>query len=939
MDNNIKDFEQIHAELKGVGVELFAWDEILAIGKADRKPIIPLKPDDMITLTYTSGSTGKPKGIIVLDKHLNRDIRPWRTGSLPVITISFGPLAHATARRSAYVTVASGGRLGIFNGSMDTLFEDIAVLRPTFLTCPPRVWNQMYTDFLQTLDLALKANPDKDPQQVAEGLYNEIKMKLGCDRLWSITTGGAPTSPEVISWMKDCFKCGVFDSYGTTEIGGVAIDSTLNLELVYKLVDVPELGYFSTDQPLPRGELWVKPTLEREGVMNYYKDEVNSKENYDAEGYATTGDIVELNPKTRKIKIIDRRKNFFKLAQSEFVAPERVENILLQCPLIYQIWIYAESIQSYVVGVVVLKDNTYEEFRKEKGISDTDEQLSTNVELIQRVLRALKEVGEKGSLRPYEIPKAIKIDHNRFTVQNGLQTPSFKLSRASLVKRYREEMRELYKSTNDIMQHQIQQQIADLVANDLNIEIGDGKATPLVEMGVDSVKATKLLNEIKERFKVEVPISVLYNNAASINAIGEYVMKQQQGQEVKVDKPKYDWFSESTLPSEVVEAIKSHQYEKKNRDGASILLTGVTGFVGAFLLNELLAQKENHKVFCLIRTKEKQEKAFMSPEAMKRLEETLTEYQLWNSVREHLDRVIPVAGDLEVENFGLTESDFDMLCQEVSIIYHNGARVNGILPYETLRASNVIGTKTALKIASKHHLKLFCFVSTLSIFNGNSHDDFSETAAISTDNLSFVGGYAASKRAAELLVKNASEAGLPTVIVRLGTITGHSITGATNMAQYISKVLHTCLKLKIVPDVAEVTIDMTPVNFAASAIVGLCNETNAGHTYHIYNRCLAFTKLFKYLNKSGFGTGAKLVSTDQFTETVTSSRSEDECPLFPLKSYFQHGFPGSGAAYPNQTTRTALSQIKLKYPKIGRKVICSYFNYINGLETAAKAEK
>jgi len=90
--------------------------------------------------------------------------------------------------------------------------------------------------------------------------------------------------------------------------------------------------------------------------LNYYKDEVNSKENYDAEGYVTTGDIVELNPKTKKIKIIDRRKNFFKLAQSEFVAPERIENILLQCPLVHQIWIYAESIQSYVVAVVVLKD-------------------------------------------------------------------------------------------------------------------------------------------------------------------------------------------------------------------------------------------------------------------------------------------------------------------------------------------------------------------------------------------------------------------------------------------------------------------------------------------------------------------------------------------------------------------------------------------------------
>ncbi len=159
------------------------------------------------------------------------------------------------------------------------------------------------------------------------------------------------------------------------------------------------------------------------------------------------------------------------------------------------------------------------------------------------------------------------------------------------------------------------------------------------------------------------------------------------------------------------------------------------------------------------------------------------------------------------------------------------------------------------------------------------------------------------------------------------------------MAQYISKMLHTCLKLKVVPDVAEVTLDMTPVDFAASAIVGLCNDSNIGGTYHIYNRCLSFTKLFKYLAKSGFGSGATLVSTDKFTEIVTSSRSEEECPLFTLKSYFQNGFPGTGVAYPNQITRTALSQIKLKYPKIGRKVICSYFNYIATLDAASMADK
>ena len=252
-------------------------------------------------------------------------------------------------------------------------------------------------------------------------------------------------------------------------------------------------------------------------------------------------------------------------------------------------------------------------------------------------------IGEKGTLRPYEIPKAIKIDHCPFTVQNGLQTPSFKLSRASLIKRYREEMSELYATTNNHMQRHIQRQIADLIAKDLNVEVGEGNATPLIDMGVDSVKATKLLNEIKERFKVNVPISMFYNNFASINVIGEYVMKQQQGRDVTVDKPKYDWISESALPNEVRDAIQANKYEKKKRDGASILLTGATGFVGAFLLNELLEQKENYKVYCLIRTKEKHDNAMMCPSAMKRLEETLTKYQLWNSVQKCLDRVIPVS--------------------------------------------------------------------------------------------------------------------------------------------------------------------------------------------------------------------------------------------------------------------------------------------------------
>jgi len=118
---------------------------------------------------------------------------------------------------------------------------------------------------------------------------------------------------------------------------------------VMRLKDCPELEYLHTDKPYPRGELQFRGPI---AIKGYFKNEEKTKELFDDEGFINSGDIALVYP-NGGVKIIDRVKNIFKLAQGEYIAPEKIENVYCQCPGVLQIFVHGDSLQAFLVGVLV----------------------------------------------------------------------------------------------------------------------------------------------------------------------------------------------------------------------------------------------------------------------------------------------------------------------------------------------------------------------------------------------------------------------------------------------------------------------------------------------------------------------------------------------------------------------------------------------------------
>ena len=164
-------------------------------------------------------------------------------------------------------------------------------------------------------------------------------------------TGSAPISPELKTWVETLLDMHLTDGYGSTEAGMVLFDGEVQRPPVidYKLVDVPDLGYFATDRPYPRGELLVKTENMFPG---YYKRPEITADVFDADGYYRTGDVVaEVGPD--KLVYVDRRNNVLKLAQGEFVTVAKLEAVFGNSPLVRQIYVYGNSARPYLLAVVV----------------------------------------------------------------------------------------------------------------------------------------------------------------------------------------------------------------------------------------------------------------------------------------------------------------------------------------------------------------------------------------------------------------------------------------------------------------------------------------------------------------------------------------------------------------------------------------------------------
>jgi long-chain acyl-CoA synthetase len=361
--------------------------------------------------------------------------------------------------------------MGYYTGDVRKLFEDIDVLKPTIFVTVPRLLGRLYDKVMEAVRIGGikqamfdKAYGDK-LADLKLGYYtntlwdnlvfSKVKGKLG-GNVRFIITGSAPISPNLLDFLRICFCCPVLEGYGQTETcasgtrtlwgdtdtGHVGIPQP-SIEL--KLVDVPEMNYFSTDQP-PRGEICFRgPTC----TSGYYNNPEKTKETIDENGWIHTGDVGCLFP-NGNVKIIDRKKNIFKLSVGEYVAPEKLENFFNQSKFVSQSFIYGDSIKASVVGIIVPDSEVLLKWAEDNNHASKGNlpALCQDEAINKMILDDMIKVGKKNDLKGFEFPKKIFLSPELFSVENDLLTPTFKLKRAQAKDRYMEQINLLYEGVD-----------------------------------------------------------------------------------------------------------------------------------------------------------------------------------------------------------------------------------------------------------------------------------------------------------------------------------------------------------------------------------------------------------------------------------------------------------------------------------------------------------
>ncbi len=366
-----------------------------------------------------------------------------------------------------------------------------------------------------------------------------------------------------------------------------------------------------------------------------------------------------------------------------------------------------------------------------------------------------------------------------------------------------------------------------------------------------------------------------------------------------------------------------------------IFLTGATGFVGAFLLSELLQNKQAN-VYCLVRA--------ANPESAKnKLQNNLKNYLLWQEFFN--DRIIPIVGDLSQPRLGLTKPEFQELANKLDIIYHNGAVTNLVYPYSMLEASNVSGTQEILRLASQIKLKPVHYISTLSVLTSTEHSQIEKITQLNNFKHLQVpsGGYPQTKWVCEKLISEAHFRGIPVSIYRLGRVSGDSKNGVTNINDRLIRMIRGFIQLECVPDVNSI-VDMTPVDYIAKAIVYLSQQEkpkSLNQIFHLSNpQPINSAKLFDWIRYEGYPI-MKMSSKQWQAKLNNLSEISTDNPLYPLIPFFidkEKNTPkninfldSSNSSYSQYNLQNTLNQLvgtSITCPAVDEKLLSTYFSWL-----------
>jgi fatty acid CoA ligase FadD9 len=969
MDNHREALEAATTRLAETPVVVETLPDVLARGNAS--PALPAFDwgDDnaLALLIYTSGSTGTPKGAMypaqsVKNSWRRSSMAMWgNEGAIPSITLNFMPMSHMMGRGIMYGTLGAGGTAYfVARSDLSTFLEDLALVRPTQLSFVPRIWDMIFQEFQSEVE---RWSADgADHWAVEADVLADLRRNLLGGRFVSAMTGSAPISADMKAFVESLLDIHLVDGYGSTEAGAVFVDGQVKRPPVidYKLVDVPELGYFRTDRPHPRGELLVKSETMFPG---YYKRPEITADVFDADGYYRTGDIVaEVGPD--QLRYLDRRNNVLKLSQGEFVTVSRLEAVFVESPLIRQIFVYGNSARSYLLAVVVPTEDALARHDAEA--------------LKPLITESLQDVARAAGLQSYEIPRDFIVETTPFTLENGLLTGIRKLARPKLKEYYGDRLDQLYTDLADSQANELRElrlhgadgPVLETIGRAAGALLGAAAAdlqpdAHFTDLGGDSLSALTFANLLHEIFDIDVPVAVIVSPASDLAALAAYIEAERQpGTKRPTFASVHDRSNGPITEVHAGELTLDKFIDAKSLAAApslpgpsaevrTVLLTGATGFLGRYLALDWLERMDmvDGKVICLVRGKD-------DAAARERLDKTFDsgDPELLRHYRElAADHLEVLAGDKGEADLGLDPQTWQRLADTVDLIVDPAALVNHVLPYSQLFGPNALGTAELIRIALTSKQKPFVYVSTIGVGAGIELSNFTEDADIRVISAtrqvddSYANGYSNSKWAGEVLLREAHDlCGLPVSVFRCDMILADTTyAGQLNLPDMFTRLMLSLVATGIAPgsfyeldadgNRQRAHYDGLPVEFIAEAISTLGERVVDGFdTYHVmnpYDDGIGLDEYVDWLIDAGYPVervgdyGAWL---QRFDTTIRAlPERQRQASLLPLiHNYQRPETPIRGSIAPTDRFRSAVQDAKIgpdkDIPHVTPQVIVKY---------------
>ena len=893
-------------------------------------------------------------------KMWRRGSKNWFGESAASITLNFMPMSHVMGRGILYGTLGNGGTACFAARSdLSTLLEDLELVRPTELNFVPRIWETLFGEFQRQVERRLADGGDREAVE-AEVLDEQRQYLLGGRFIFAMT-GSAPISPELKKWAESLLQMHLMDGYGSTEAGMVLFDGEIQRPPVidYKLVDVPDLGYFSTDRPHPRGEL----LLRTENMFpGYYKRAETTANVFDDDGYYRTGDVfAEIAPD--RLVYVDRRNNVLKLAQGEFVTLAKLEAVFGNSPLIRQIYVYGNSSQPYLLAVVV---------PTEEALADNDIE-----SLKPKIADSLQKVARETNLQSYEVPRDFIIETTPFTLENGLLTGIRKLAWPKLKQHYGERLEQIYADlaagqANELSRTASQRRRGAGAADG---EPGRGRhaggrdqrpvaGRPFHRSGWRLLVRVDIRQPVTRDLRRRRPgwghrqpgqrpgghRQLHRGRAAGLQATDVRRRARTRRHTVRASDLTLDKF----LDEDILAAAPS--LPKPATEVRTVLLTGATGFLGRYLALDWLERMDmvDGKVIALVRAKSDEE-------ARARLDKTfdsgdpklLAHYQ--KLAADHLE---VIAGDKGEANLGLDQQTWQRLADTVDVIVDPAALVNHVLPYSELFGPNALGTAELIRIALTSKQKPYTYVSTIGVGDQIQPGTFVENAdirqisATREINDNYANGYGNSKWAGEVLLREAHDlCGLPVTVFRCDMILADTTyAGQLNLPDMFTRLMLSLVATGIAPgsfyeldadgNRQRAHYDGLPVEFIAAAISTLGTQimdSDTGfQTYHVmnpYDDGIGLDEYIDWLVEAGYSIERIADYSEWLRRFETSLRAlpdrQRQYSLLPLlHNYQKPQKPINGSMAPTDVFRAAVQEAKIgpdkDIPHVSAPVIVKY---------------